>query len=63
MGGYNMTYEESYRQSKTVEELKSEVLNDIATAILINTDRIPIILESANKVANEKFKLVDLKIK
>ena len=51
-----MTYEESYRKCKTLEELKKEVVNDLAIAKMINDDRIPIIKKAAEKVANEKFK-------
>lgn len=51
-----MTYEESYRKCKTLDELRKEVVNDLAIAIMINGDRIPVIKETAEKVANEKFK-------
>ena len=51
-----MTYEESYRKCKTLEELRKEVVNDLAIAKMINDDRIPIIKKAAEKVANEKFK-------
>ena len=51
-----MTYEESYRKCETLEELRNEVVSDISIAITIgNTDRIAIIKESAEKVANERF--------
>lgn len=55
-----MTYEESYRKIDTVEKLKKEVESDIAIAIMINRDRIPIILNSANKVLKEKFNSQEL---
>ena len=48
-----MTYEESYKKTKTLEELRQEVNSDIATALIINRDRIPMIVKAANKVANE----------
>lgn len=51
-----MTYEESYRKCKTLNELRNEVVNDLAIAKMINDDRIPIIKKAAEKVANEKFK-------
>ena len=51
-----MTYEESYRKCKTLNELRKEVVNDLAIAKMINDDRIPIIKKAAEKVANEKFK-------
>lgn len=51
-----MTYEESYRKCKTLEELRKEVVSDLAIAKMINDDRIPVIKKAAEKVANEKFK-------
>lgn len=51
-----MTYEESYRKCKTLNELRNEVVNDLEIAKMINDDRIPIIKKAAEKVANEKFK-------
>ena len=51
-----MTYEESYKKCKTLEELRCEVVNDLTIAKMINSDRIPVIKEAAEKVANEKFK-------
>ena len=51
-----MTYEESYRKCKTLEELRCEVVNDLTIAKMINDDRIPVIKEAAEKVANENFK-------
>lgn len=51
-----MTYEESYRKCKTLEELRQEVVSDISTAMVIgNDDRLGRIKESAEKIANEKF--------
>ena len=51
-----MTYEESYRKCKTLEELRKEVVSDLTIAKMINDDRIPVIKKAAEKVANEKFK-------
>lgn len=51
-----MTYEESYRKCKTLDELRSEVIEDLTIAKMINDDRIPVIKKAAEKVANEKFK-------
>lgn len=51
-----MTYEESYRKCKTLEELRLEVVEDLTIAKMINGDRIPVIKKAAEKVANEKFK-------
>ncbi len=51
-----MTYEESYRKCKTLEELRKEVVSDLAIAKMINDDRIPVIKKAAEKVANENFK-------
>lgn len=51
-----MTYEESYRKCKTLDELRKEVVRDLAIAKMINDDRIPVIKKAAEKVANEKFK-------
>lgn len=51
-----MTYEESYRKCKTLDELRKEVVSDLTIAKMINGDRIPVIKEAADKVANEKFK-------
>lgn len=51
-----MTYEESYRKCKTLEELRQEVVSDISTAMVIgNDDRLGRIKKSAEKIANEKF--------
>lgn len=57
-----MTYEESYKKTKTLEELRQEVNSDIATALIINRDRIPMIVKTANKVANEKYNIEDLNL-
>lgn len=51
-----MTYEESYRKCKTLEELRLEVVEDLTIAKMINDDRIPVIKKAAEKVANENFK-------
>lgn len=52
-----MTYEESYKKCKTLENLRQEVISDLSIAMMYNSqDRIKIIKESAEKVANEKFK-------
>ena len=51
-----MTYYESYLKCKTLEELLTEVENDIALAVAINNDRLPIIKNAAEEVINLKFK-------
>ena len=51
-----MTYEESYRKAKSLEELKKEVEDDLKIAAAFGLDREANILKAANKVANEKFK-------
>jgi hypothetical protein len=51
-----MTYYESYLKCKTLEELLTEVENDIALAIAINNDRLPIIKNAAEEVIDLKFK-------
>ena len=50
-----MTYEESYMQCNSLEELEKEVRSDIVTAIMVNPDRLDVIKRSAEKVANSKF--------
>lgn len=50
-----MTYEEQYRQCLTPEKILEYVKYDIACAMIINTDRIPIITQAAEKVLREKF--------
>jgi len=51
-----MTYEESYRKCKTLQELNEEVKEDIMKAQMLNTVyRFKNIKEAAEKVANEKF--------
>lgn len=50
-----MTYEEAYRQCLTPEKILEYVKYDVACAMVINTDRIPIIIQAAEKVLNEKF--------
>ena len=51
-----MTYKESYEKCKALEELREEVMNDIATARMIgNPDRLNAIKKIAEEVANEKF--------
>ena len=50
-----MTYEESYMQCYSLEELEKEVRSDIVTAIMVNPDRLDVIKRSAEKVANSKF--------
>jgi hypothetical protein len=52
-----MTYEESYRKLNSFEELKKEVANDMAMALLTNTDRLPIIRRAAEKITIEKFNM------
>lgn len=56
-----MTYEEAYRQCKTVEELLKMVNRDMAFAAVINRDRIPVIRKMAEKVLNEKFPEYEVK--
>lgn len=51
-----MTYEESYMQCESIEELEKKVITDIKIAQWFNSDRLPIIKKSAEKVANLKFK-------
>lgn len=51
-----MTYKESYMKCNTLEELRREVESDIKIAYIINPDRLPIIKEVAEEVANLKFK-------
>lgn len=51
-----MTYKESYEKCKTLDELKREVESDIATAYMINPDRLEVIKKTAEEVANRKFK-------
>lgn len=58
-----MTYKESYEKCNTVEELRQEVVSDMATAITIgNLDRLNVIKETAEEVVNAKFncKISDL---
>ena len=50
-----MTYEESYRQALTPEELLERVKCDIVIAMFLNRDRVSIIKQVAEKVLNEKF--------
>ena len=50
-----MTYEESYMQCESIEELEKKVITDIKIAQWFNSDRLPIIKKAAEKVANEKF--------
>lgn len=55
-----MTYKESYEKCKTLQELEKEVQNDISVAITIgNLDRVKIIKQTAEEVANRKFKGAD----
>ena len=51
-----MTYKESYEKCETLEELKRELESDIATAYIINPDRLEVIKKAAEEVANRKFK-------
>jgi len=50
-----MTYYEAYMKCETLEELEEMVKNDLLVAKFINTDRIEIIKENCEKVANLKF--------
>ena len=55
-----MTYKETYEKYKTLQELEKEVQNDISVAITIgNLDRVKIIKQTAEEVANRKFKGAD----
>lgn len=49
-----MTYKEAYQKFDTFEDLKDEVAKDVATALLFNTDRIPVIKKALYEVCNEK---------
>lgn len=52
-----MTYKESYEKCKTLQELEDEVQRDIIMAGIIgNPDRVKIIKQTAEEVANRKFK-------
>ena len=53
--GWFMTYLEAYMKCDTVAQIKEKVKSDIATALIINTDRIKIIKESAEEALNTKF--------
>ena len=48
-------YEESYKHCSTPEKILENVKYDVACAMIINTDRIPIIIQAAEKVLQEKF--------
>lgn len=55
-----MTYEESYRQALTPEEILNKVKYDVAIATVTNTDipimkQVTIIKQVAEKVLKEKF--------
>ena len=49
-----MTYKEAYQKFDTFEDLKDEVAKDVVTALLFNTDRIPVIKKALYEVCNEK---------
>ena len=49
------TYKESYEELNTLEEIEKEVNSDIATAYIINPDRVAVIIKSADEVLKEKF--------
>ena len=53
-----MTYREAYMKCETLKELEEEVKHDIfvARAMIGNPDRVKVIIESAEEVANLKFK-------
>ena len=52
-----MTYREDYMNSKTLKELEDKVNSDLIIARMINSeDRIKIIKQTAEEVANMKFK-------
>ena len=50
-----MTYKESYLKCNSLEEMRKEVVKDLAHAKLTNPDRIKYITEAAN----EKFNTAD----
>jgi len=54
-----MTYREAYMNCGTVEELEKMVKADIYIARFLNPDRLVIIKEDAEYVANLKFKEAD----
>lgn len=51
-----MTYKEAYMNCETLKELEEMVADDIKTAMWLNPDRIKVIKEVAEEVANLKFK-------
>ena len=53
-----MTYKESYMKCETLKQLEEEVKHDIFVARLVigNPDRVKVIIQSAEEVANLKFK-------
>ena len=52
-----MTYEESYMKCETLEELEKEIKSDLAIAVMYGSeDRIKIIKEIGEKVANLRFR-------
>lgn len=55
-----MTYKESYMKCETLEDLIKEVKSDIATAYIINPDKIQVIKKASEEVANLKFKDKDI---
>ena len=55
-----MTYKESYMKCETLEDLIKEVKSDIATAYIINPDKIQVIKKASQEVANLKFKDKDI---
>ena len=54
-----MTYEEAYMKCETLEELENEIKKDVSIAMLINPDRLKVIKEVGERVANLKFKWKD----
>ena len=57
--GGSMTYKESYLKCNSLEEMRKEVVKDLAHAKLTNPDRIKYITEAAEQAANEKFNTAD----
>ena len=55
-----MTYKESYMKCETLEDLMKEDKSDIATAYIINPDKIQVIKKAFEEVANLKFKDKDI---
>lgn len=55
-----MTYKEAYMNCETLKELEEMVADDIKTAMWLNLDRIKVIKEVAEEIANLKFNKINL---